>query len=123
MHLPLGRWKGMRHWDSRMSWHRLRVAEPLVWGGMKALHTSDGIVKVVYDHRDVASLHQLQHTVTADVASSAGHQDLLCHGSLGEERPFSTAHSARQSRVGTTAGGPGREGAGRTWILSHQLCP
>lgn len=89
---------------------------------MTALCTSDGIVKVVYDHRDIASLHQLQHTVTADVASSAGHQNLLCHGSLWEERPFSTEHCVKQPGVGTTARAPGREGAGRTWTLSRQHC-
>jgi len=75
---------------------------------MKARRTSDGIVKVVYDHGDVASLHQLQHTVAADVASSTGHQDLLRHGSLGEERPFSAERCVRWARQ------PGlREGRGR----------
>ena len=101
----------MMCWDSWRSWHRLRGAEPLAWEGMKALRTSDGIVKVVYDHGDIASLHQLQHTVTANVASSTGHQDLLCHGSLGEERPFSAERCVKRPGVGTTAKGPERERA------------
>lgn len=72
-------------------------------------------MEVVYDHGDVASLHQLQHTVAADVASSTSHQDLLCHGSLRGERAVGEVvwdgHNSRD---------PGEEETGRTWTPSHQ---
>lgn len=41
--------------------------------------TADGVVEVVDDHGQIAGLQQLQHRVTADVASPACHQHLLCH--------------------------------------------
>lgn len=41
--------------------------------------TADGVVEVVDDHGQIAGLQQLQHGVTADVASPARHQHLLRH--------------------------------------------
>lgn len=41
--------------------------------------TSDSIAEVIYDHRAESCLNQFHHTVAADVASSPGNQDLLCH--------------------------------------------